>query len=228
MKILNKLKNLNILYLEDNEIVRKNISETISLFVKKTYAVSCVEDALEVYEEERIDIIITDIDMPEINGLEFVELIRKENATIPIVVITAYKTEEFLFRAISLHLETYIVKPVSYAQLKTILISCTQKLEKLNKLEIIFSSGSSYNISSQLLRDKNKEPIKLQNKERLLLNLLLEQQNHITYYSEIEQNVWEEDELNKDSLKVLIGKLRKKTGHNMILNESELGYRLIL
>ncbi len=76
------------------------------------------------------------------------------------------------------------------------------------------------------MEDENGELIALQNKEKLLLELLIKNINEITYYGDIEDEVWEDEELNRGSLKALVVKLRKKLGKDSIINENELGYRL--
>ncbi len=225
---MKNLKYLNILYLEDDKEVLENISSTMSNFVKKVYSAQNVKDALEIYKNSKIDIICTDIDMPEINGLEFVKIIRKDNIYIPIVVITAYKTEDFLFTAVSLGLEDYIVKPISYDSLKSCLKSCAIKLEKLNLLKITFINNATYNITNQIFTSSNNRLEKLQLKEQILLELLVKNQSNITYYDEIERELWAEGEMNKASLKTLIKKLRQKIGQETIVTENELGYRLII
>jgi len=222
-----QLKFLNLLYLEDNKEVRENTTDTISLFVKRVFSASSVNEALDIYDNNKIDIIISDIDMPGLNGLDFISKVRDIDKDIPIVVITAYKTEEFLYKAVTLHLEDYLIKPVSYLQLKEILINCLKKIDCSKKLNIIFENGYIYNITSEILKNNQHEVCLLPNKEKLLLNLLIENQNEITYYDEIEHYIWEGEDLKKDRLKVLIGKLRKKIGTNHIINEHQLGYRLV-
>jgi len=224
----NILKYLTVLYVEDDDEIRENITSSISNIVKKVYSSSNAKDALELYDEIKPDIIFTDIDMPGINGLEFVKEIREEDSSTPIVVLTAFKTEKFLLEAVSLHLESYIIKPISYQNLKEALHNCSQKLLERNRFEIVFPNASKYNLHTNIFTNENHEIEKLQNKERLLLETLIEFKNELVFYDSIEENVWEGDSLNKGTLKVLIGKLRQKIGKNSIINENEQGYRLLL
>jgi DNA-binding response OmpR family regulator len=224
----NILKYLTVLYLEDDDEVRENITSSISNIVKKVYSCSNAEEALELYDSIKPDIIFTDIDMQGMNGLEFVKEIREEDTLTPIVVLTAFKTESFLLDAVSLHLELYLIKPISYQELKDALFNCSQKLLERNRFEILFSNNSKYNLHTTIFTNENSEIEKLQHKERLLLETLIEYQNELVFYDIIEENVWEGDVLNKGTLKVLIGKLRNKIGKNSILNENEQGYRLLL
>ena len=223
---MDDLKNLTVLYVEDDDEVRENISKSLSYFVKNVVSAADGNEGYELYEKVSPDIIITDIDMPGMNGLELAARVRESDSFIPIVVTTAYTTEEFLLDAVSLHLERYIVKPISLAKLKESLISCYDKLKELNRVNIKFSTGYTYNITSQIMEDENGELVSLQNKEKLLLELLIKNIHSVTYYSEIEDEVWDGEELNRGSLKALVLKLRKKLGKDSILNENELGYRL--
>eukprot|EP01028_Stygiella_incarcerata_P000645 TRINITY_DN10956_c0_g3_i2.p1 TRINITY_DN10956_c0_g3~~TRINITY_DN10956_c0_g3_i2.p1 ORF type:complete len:107 (+),score=9.19 TRINITY_DN10956_c0_g3_i2:107-427(+) len=99
----NILKYLTVLYVEDDDEVRENITNTISNIVKKVYSASNAKEALEIYDEIKPDIIFTDIDMEGMNGLELIKEIREEDSQTPVVVLTAYKTESFLMEAVSLH-----------------------------------------------------------------------------------------------------------------------------
>ena len=223
---MDDLKNLTVLYVEDDDEVRENISKSLSYFVKNVVSAADGNEGYELYEKVSPDIIITDIDMPGMNGLELAARVRESDSFIPIVVTTAYTTEEFLLDAVSLHLERYIVKPISLAKLKESLETCYDKLKELDRININFPTGYTYNITSQIMEDENGELVSLQNKEKLLLELLIKNIHAVTYYSEIEDEVWDGEELNRGSLKALVLKLRKKLGKDSILNENELGYRL--
>lgn len=223
---MDSLKNLTVLYVEDDNEVRENIATSLAYFVKSVDSASNGDEAYEIYKKVSPDIIITDIDMPGMNGLELAARVRESDSFIPIVVTTAYTTEEFLLDAVSLHLERYLVKPVTLAKLKESLESCYEKLQEVNRITIKFSTGYTYNITSHIMEDENGEFVTLQNKEKLLLELLIKNVERVTYYSEMEDEVWEGEELNRGSLKALILKLRKKLGKDSIVNESELGYRL--
>ena len=223
---MDSLKNLTVLYVEDDDEVRENIASSLVYFVKSVDSASNGDKAYEIYKKISPDIIITDIDMPGMNGLELAARVRESDGFIPIVVITAYTTEEFLLDAVSLHLERYLVKPVTLSKLKESLESCYHKLKELNRISIKFSTGYSYNLTSHIMEDENGELVALQNKEKLLLELLIKNINAVTYYSEIEDEVWEGEALNRGSLKALVLKLRKKLGKDSVMNENELGYRL--
>lgn len=108
------LKRLTLLYVEDDESVRNELSRLLSNFFNKIYTAKDGSDALTIYEQKNseIDIIIADINMPNINGIEMLEKIRETNKSIPVIFTTAYSDTKFLVDAIKLKVFEYIIKPI--------------------------------------------------------------------------------------------------------------------
>ena len=102
---LNKLKSLTILYAEDEIGIRKNIADSLSYYAKEVYEANDGEEAYELYLEKKPDIILSDIHMPKINGIEFVKKIRSLNREVPVIMITAHTDKEYLLEAVELHME---------------------------------------------------------------------------------------------------------------------------
>jgi len=84
------LKNYTILYVEDDEDVRKIAVEYLSRLCKEVYEAENGKEALRVWRDEKPDIIITDISMPKMNGIDMARYIRSENIKTPIILATAY------------------------------------------------------------------------------------------------------------------------------------------
>ena len=228
MNNLNQLKYYNLLYVEDNEHVRINIANTLKNFVSKVFTASDADEAIEIYLNNKIDILYTDIDMPGKNGLDLIKIIRDKNKSIPIIVLTAYKDSDYLLNAIAFKLEEYLIKPANYQTLKKSLEKCMLSLVDTNNSFLVFNNNTTYNLQNNTLISSEHKSIKLANKEKLLLKLLVENKNEITYYTDIEQYVWEGSSLNKGTLKARILKLRKKIGEETIITEHGLGYRLFI
>ena len=110
-------KNIKILYVEDDEIARENGVEYLQNFFEQIYEASDAIKALQLYEKYQPDIIITDIQMPKLNGLEFVKKIRQKDKKTQIIIITAFCDRDYLLKAIELQLVKYLVKPVDPATL---------------------------------------------------------------------------------------------------------------
>ena len=228
MNINNILKELDILYLEDDEMVRKKNTTSISYMVKNIYSVTNAKEALDIYSENKPDIIITDIDMKGMNGLDFIKEIRKEDSFIPIIIISAYKTENFLMEALNLSIDKYIIKPVTLDILIENLEYSAKRIIELNRFEIRFENKSIYNLSSKMftLTDGSKEI--LAKKEKLLFDILLENKNKLVTYFMIEEHVWNGENISKGNLKLMINKLRNIIGKETIVNEPQMGYKLIV
>ena len=109
---------LTLLYIEDDTEILENVSFLLSRFVKKVYTAVDGEEALKVYTEQKPDILVTDINIPKINGLEVAECIRKENKEIPIIIISAYNDDEQLKKAKEIGVSTYVKKPFTLSDLK--------------------------------------------------------------------------------------------------------------
>jgi two-component system response regulator VanR len=98
----NIYKNIKILYVEDDEIARENGIEYLKTTLSIIYEASDAIKALQLYEKYKPDIIITDIQMPKLNGLEFVKRIRQKDKKTQVIIITAFCDKDYLLKAIEL------------------------------------------------------------------------------------------------------------------------------
>lgn len=122
------LKNLNVLYVED-EIDLKEVTENfLSNIIGNVVALDNGLDALNRFNEEKFDVIITDINMPKLNGVELIKEIKKINPNIPIIVTTAYNNEQQLEELYSAGMDEYIMKPIDLMQLVEKIIESAQKI----------------------------------------------------------------------------------------------------
>ena len=108
---LDDFKNLNVLFVDDSEFVRKVIKKTLVKYFKKIIIVSNAKEALEVLKNNPIDVIISDIIMPEMNGFEFAKIIKKNYPNIVFIFLSAFFDTDTLLKAIDLHIDGFLVKP---------------------------------------------------------------------------------------------------------------------
>jgi len=147
-------KRLKVLYVEDDSSVRNELSSLLSNFFSNVYTASNGEEGLELYisKQKDIDIIIADINMPKMTGIEMLEEIRKFDKNIPAIFTTAYSDTEFLIDAIKLKVFEYCIKPIdirllinTLGELANILYQdflLKQQNRKLNKYkDIIYSNN---------------------------------------------------------------------------------------
>lgn len=113
------LKNISILYVEDESDVREFTSKLLSSLLKNVFTAENGQDGLDLYKENinTIDLIVTDINMPKMNGIAMCEKIRELNKEIPIVVTSAHNDTDFLKKAIDVGVSTYAMKPIDLYQL---------------------------------------------------------------------------------------------------------------
>ena len=140
------LKDLNILYVEDDEAIRNNTMITLKLLQANIINAIDGKDGLDKFitHQNTIDIILTDLSMPNMDGLEMIEEIQKINPDIPIIITTAHQENNYLKTAIRLGINYYILKPI----------------EIYNMIETIIKAMEPVNLKKALL-EKNEELMKL-------------------------------------------------------------------
>lgn len=217
------LKNSSILLVEDEEHLRASFAKVLLLYVNQVYTAGDGQEAFFIYQNQHPDIIITDIKMPKMNGLELIKKIRKENHHIPIIVTSAYTDQDFLLESIKLSLVEYIVKPIKERDLTRLLeTSATILLEK-SKTIIHIDKLNIYDYENKVLI-QNKTTIVLTQKEIELFEMLLTHKGNLVTRQLLEDALYIYEEAPPSALKNLVFKLRKKVGDNIIETVGKLGY----
>ena len=114
MDILSKIR---VLYVEDDEMIREELSETIEFDVKELIVAENGEDGLEKFKKYNPDLVITDVKMPKMNGLQMSKEIKSISRNTPIIVTTAFSDSEYLMEAIKIGIDRYVTKPVDIDKL---------------------------------------------------------------------------------------------------------------
>ena len=222
------LKNLNILYIEDEENIRINIKKVLLLLCENVFDVSNTNEAKFIFDEQRIDIIISDINLPDTNGIDFIKELRKIDKTIPVILLSAFTDTKYLLEATKLKLVDYLTKPVDFKTLNNSLQSCVEEILDNSRYLINFQNSIQYNVLHKKLIDLNtKEEVALTLIELDLISFLIKNSNRIVSSDELKSNIWEDCfEATDSALKNLLNKVRKKIGKESITNISGVGYRL--
>ena len=214
-------QNLSILCVEDEKGVREPIVNTLKYYFGNVYEASDGQEGLNVYQENRPDIILCDIQMPVMDGLEMIRQIRKEDSTTPIVLLTAYNNEEYLMELINLHVQHFILKPINSKNLEE---GIANALKGRHTGSVKLTKNSFLDIDNSCLHVEDKE-IALSLREVKFLALLCE--NRLISYDEIEVELWSEKVMSLDALKSFVRDLRKKLPYEMIENIPQVGYKLL-
>ena len=117
------LKDITVLYCEDEDDLRTVTGDVIQQFTKKVFLAENGQIGLELFKKhaDEIDLIITDVNMPEMNGLEMAKEIKAINFNIPIIVATAFSNSSYLLEAIELGIDKYVLKPIDIKKLFTVM-----------------------------------------------------------------------------------------------------------
>jgi len=215
----------SLLFVEDDALVCRVAIAVLKPYFKNIYEAKDGEEALAIYKEKKPDIIITDIEMPNMDGLSFCKKIREKNRKIPIIITTAYTTTGYLLEAISLNLIKYLVKPVKEEELFEALKSCVEHIEVNNPSIITINKKIKFDILNHTLMEDNSI-ISLTESQYLLLSILIKHQGRIVSYTEIENHIWVDKVMSSDALRSLVRDVRKIIGKDSISNISKYGYRI--
>jgi YesN/AraC family two-component response regulator len=122
------VKEISVLYVEDDDNTREELVFFLENKVKKLYVAKNGQEGLELFEKYQPDLIISDIQMPVMNGTKMVKLIKQVNTTVPIVFITAFNDADNLYEAIKLNVTNYLTKPLNLFALSEVLTSVAKNI----------------------------------------------------------------------------------------------------
>jgi DNA-binding response OmpR family regulator len=224
---MEKFKHYTILYIEDDEGVRTINSRFLNRMFNELFEAKDGQEGYELYKKYHPDIILTDINMPNMDGITLSKKIRKTDQNTKIIISTAFSDKDYLMEAIELRLEKYIIKPLTSRNLIPALAKAVDALDEEKEAKINLSDNFYFDNSTSLFYVDKKE-LELNKKELLFLKLLILNKDRVVSYEEIEQYVWENEYMSLNSLRTTIGFLRKKIPFNCIKNISNMGYKLNL
>lgn len=111
------LKKLKVLYVEDDLVHREELADYLSRRVGRLYLAENGEQGLDKFNTLSPDLVITDLRMPKMSGTELAGAIRKENKTVPIIILTAMSDKESILEAVKVGILDYVLKPVDVKEL---------------------------------------------------------------------------------------------------------------
>jgi len=215
---------VKILLLEDDYM----LSDIIVSFLKeKFYDVVQVEDgesAVERASTDKFDLMILDINVPKLSGIDVVKNIRSYSDTTPIILITAYQDTTHLKKGFQSGCDDYIKKPFDLEELELRINNIKKRfsIESDNKIKI---DNETYIIPSKnllIIKDKN---LQLANKETQILLYLSSRKKIVISSNELIQNIWRYEDMPTDAtIRVYIKNLRSILGKNKIKTIRGSGY----
>lgn len=226
MNNLNILKNKKVLYVEDDEVVRESTTLVLKLFFKDIIIAIDGEEATKISDKMLFDIVILDLKLPKVNGLEIAKKIRKRNQNCLILMISSYIEIEYLREALKIGMIDYLPKPFEFIELKKIFEECAKRFER--KEYIVLDKNLKYDYYLKIVLNEDKV-ITLTKNEVIFLELLIKNKNQVVSYEMISKELFNSANItnNIPSIKNLLLRLRKKLDIKLVENVFEMGYRVL-
>ncbi len=226
-----QLQNMVILYVEDDIAAREEISFFLEDKVHKLYQANDGSEGLTFFQQnsEEIDIVITDIQMPKMNGLEMATQIKLLSPETPIIITSAFNDNDYLFKAIEVGINHYVTKPIDLMQLIQKLASIAQIRNMQKSLEQTRKSLEYYQkaIDTRMLLTRSDKDGKI-----IYVNDRL---SSMTGYKpeelkdESERILWHPEEIQEGKYEKFFENLYQKQYHqDIILYRTKAGEKLIV
>ena len=143
------LKTLSVLYVEDDAETRMQFAHMLEKIVGTLYTAADGAEGLEIFRSAKPDLIISDIMMPVMDGLEMAENIRAENPATSIILTTAFSDAHYLMRAIGIGIDNYVLKPVDYQMLRKAIAKSAHALLRDRELKIKSAQLELYHAAAE-------------------------------------------------------------------------------
>lgn len=223
LKVLKKLSQIHVLIVEDDEMTAFALRQSLGMHCKRVDVANDGIEGFEMFEKFKPDIVISDINLPEMNGLDMVHSMHEVCPHLPVIIITSYDTEENISESINQGAYNYLRKPISIEELQTSLLMATKNIYNF---QICLDNNFIYDKNNKELVDGEGKVVKLTKLEREIIHLLISNMDKTVDYSTIESYAWQEKSMSIEALRMRIKKIRQKTYNDIIENISGCGYRI--
>jgi len=227
-------KDLTLLFAEDHDELRESTVDILKNFFSHVDSAADGQEALELFQKKEYDIVLTDIRMPYLDGIELVIAIYEHKPKQPIVILSAHDESEYLIPLINLGVSQFIKKPIDYQELINALLRIAKDIhtkdlpqDESALTRINFEDDYYYEREKKMLLHK-ESTVYLTKYEILFLDLLTSQKGRIfsnddivAYYQQYNENI------DAQNIRKLVSKLRKKLPKNSIESIYGVGYRVL-
>ncbi len=239
-ELIEYTEDLSIIFVEDHKELRDNVSEILKNFFKVVDVACDGEEALTMYKDyydensKYYDIVISDIQMPRLNGIELTEKIYDINNSQIVVILSAFDDSDYLLQLINLGIEQFIKKPIDFQELLRILLNTAKKFQySTNQTAIDTAITVKLDTTFTYDRDNNSlfnnnENIYLTKYEIIFMQFLTQHIGKIYSNEEIVANYISLNEsLDIQNIRKLVSKLRKKLPKDSLESIYGIGYKIV-
>ena len=215
---------MKILIVEDEDMIREGISDYLTDCGYETIQAADGLEALEQFSNHQVALILLDIQMPKLNGLEVLSEIRK-SSQVPVLMLTAFQDEEYKMSAFAALADGYLEKPFSLSLLKVRVDAIFKRYYDTGR--IFTYRNTQVDFDSYSAKVAGQE-VAVNAKELEILDYLVKNEGRALTRSQIIDAVWKmTDEVPFDRvIDVYIKELRKKLDLDGILTVRNVGYKL--
>ncbi|WP_122893962.1 response regulator transcription factor [Arcobacter peruensis] len=215
---------MKILLLEDDVMLNRAITQYLQSTNHEVRTARDGTNCLRILDEEAFELLILDINVPDINGFEVLETLHGKNIIIPTIFISALIDIEEISRAFELGCYDYLKKPFHLKELTLRInkISQSQIVPQQNK---ILSQCYSFNSNSLTLMYNNTTHI-LTKRQLQIIQLLARYKNATVNYDMFREYVWRDDNIDNATIRAEVNRLKKVLKEDFITNIRGLGYMI--
>ncbi|NOQ31592.1 MAG: response regulator [Helicobacteraceae bacterium] len=223
--IMNNFIKIKILIVEDESDIQSKLAEYVSLFCDVVYKAGDGKEGYELYKKYSPNIILTDINMPHVDGFEFIKQIRSGDNETQIIILTAHSNIDYLIQATELNLLTYLLKPFNIDKLDSAITKAIQRVKDSDVT--LLKSSYCWDSTNKTLYNEDKKVVSMSNYETLLVECLFKQTNECVPYEELHNYIYDLEEFSQDAITSLVKRLRKKTTKKFITSCYSVGYKIV-
>lgn len=222
LNTLKLLNSLSILVAEDDKIARIAISQGIKPYCENYYEAKDGLEGLELFKKHQIDIVITDIHMPSLNGFEMIKEILKLKPHQIFIIMTSFDTDRNIQQSIEEGACSFLRKPLDMKELQTVLLINSKKVQSSQK-KLTNDIEIDYKLETIYL---DKKAIFLSNRCNKIFWLLCYNLNNLVSYEMIEDWAYDGEPIKTSTLHTAIQRIKQQLKSLEIINITGQGYIL--
>lgn len=210
---------MKILLVEDNLNIRESLEYSFKVKNINLVSKSNIKDTLDYLENNKVDLIILDVTLPDGNGFDLYKN-QIKNMEIPVIFLTARDSEEDIVNALDMGASDYLTKPFRTGEL-------IARINKILNKKTINVKNITYDLNKMCVY-KDDNVVNLTTLELKILGLLFSNINKVVTRDKIIDSIWEwtGNDVNDNTVTVYMKRIREKLDSDIIITLKGIGYRI--